>query len=206
MTLNEIAWYLIKKYGLIKTLGYRPALQKAFKIASALINYRDAYTMPKSQVKRIAESYLKKIYTPPAPPKPIGGPGVPPPDDGVNTDEDAKKWIDALIDRIKAAYTGDADFFEDAQKTIQQILTVTRGKYEPLEAYQKIKESGVLEELEKLLPYPEGNASTFDQEYRLSNGKISLTWLTMIKTIMDSLGVTEGEITEYSNMENHFFI
>lgn len=221
MTLNEIAWYLVKKFGLTTTYGRKEGLSKAFRIAAQLIK-KGAYRTSKKKVKKEAAQLLDNLIkkeSPESPKKKEAGKSVSsdeddiaiPPvevDDGVRDDADALAWIEGLIGEIEASYTGDADFYEDAQKLIKQILKEAKKKYDPnyLDLYKKLKDSGIADELDKLMPYPEGNRQEFESEYRLANGKISLTWLTMVKSIMDEIGLTESEVTQYSVMEDHFFI
>lgn len=181
MTLNEIASWLHKEYG----VDYR----KALSIAGKMINKEGYYSKPIEETKEVAKSRAGvDDYIPVS-----GGDKLGNPDDifgddtAADDDTDPSKTLDDWFDSMGKSYIGESGLLGYMASALSEIKDMILDEMSASEAVVKLEAAGYDDEYFNGLFAP----STEEWRYRsTSNGKIKLyEWRKDVKNICKVLGI-----------------
>lgn len=194
MTLNEIASWLHKEYG----IDYR----KALSIAGKMINKEGYYSKPIEETKKVAKSRAGVEDDLPV----SGGDKIENPDDifGIDTipdDADASKTLDDWLDSMGKNYIGESGLIGYMASALSEIKNMILDEMSASDAVKKLEDAGYDDEYFNGLFDPSSEEWTYRNS---SDGKIKLReWRAEVKNLCKALGI-DAEDSDYYKLTEKY--
>lgn len=188
MTLNEIASWLHKEYG----VDYR----KALSIAGRMINKEGYYSKPIDETKKTAKFRAGVEDDIPV----SGGDQLEDPDDIFGDDDtiddaDASKTLDDWLESMGKTYIGETGLLGYMASALDEIKEMALEKMSASETVKKLTEAGYDDEYFNGLFAPSDEKWTYRNT---SDGKIKLaTWCTDVENMCKALGLNADDSDYY---------
>lgn len=195
MTLNEIASWLHKEYG----IDYR----KALSIAGKMINKEGYYDKPAEEIKEVAKARAGVENDIPV----EGGEDLEDPDDIFGEEEDAindteaEEMLDRWLEDIGMAYIGETGLLGYMASALSEIKEMILDSMSASEAVAALKKAGYNDEYFEGLFAPSDESWTYRN---VSDGKIKLyEWRADVKNICKVLGINVNDSDYYRLTEKY---